>query len=247
MIFFLLKRKSRDDKNLIASLKLILGFKPHNLNLYKTALRHSSAGIRRDGEIYNNERLEFIGDSIISAVVSDVLYTKFPKANEGNLSILRSSIVNRKSLNEIAIELKIDDIIVFRNSAKSSMKNMAGNSLEALTGAVYFDRGYKYCKLFILKIINQYFDLNNLMKQNADHKSRLLQLLQKHKLDITINTFENCEVNEKIHHFYCEICLDNLYLAEGKGWSKKEAEQNASFEALKKLKENYSKKFEKRI
>lgn len=236
MRFFLLKRISREDKNLIYSLKTILGFKPHNLELYETALRHSSAGIKRDGEIYNNERLEFVGDSILSAVVSDVLYSKFPKANEGKLSILRSSIVNRKSLNEIALELKIDDIIVFRNSAKSSMKNMAGNSLEALTGAVYFDRGYKYCKIFILKIINQYFDLNTLMKENADYKSKLLQLMQKHKLDIAFNTFENCEANEKIHHFSCEICLNNAYLAEGKGWSKKEAEQKASFEALKKLK-----------
>jgi len=236
MRFFLLKGKSRDDKKLIKSLKVILGFKPHNLSLYKNALRHSSAGYVASGEIYNNERLEFIGDSIISAVVSDLLYCKFPKANEGKLSILRSTIVNRKSLNEIAAELKIDNLMIFRNSSRSTMKNMAGNSLEALTGAVYYDRGYKFCQKFILKIVSDNFDLTNLMKQNSDFKSKLLQLMQKFKLDISINTYENCEANEKTHHFYCEICLDDKYVAEGKGWSKKEAEQNASQKALRKLK-----------
>ncbi len=236
MNFFLFKAKSQEDKILSKKLKSILGFKPHNLEFYKNALRHSSAGVLRSGEIYNNERLEFIGDSIISSVVSDILYIKFPRANEGTLSILRSSIVNRKSLNEIAAILKIDSLMVFRNSAKASMKNMGGNSFEALNGAVYYDRGYKYCQLFISKILNEHFDLNKLLNQNSDFKSKLLQIMQKYKLDISINTFENCEANEKIQHFYCEICFKNLYLAEGKGWSKKEAEQNASEFAIKKLK-----------
>lgn len=241
MKFFLFKARSREDKNLSNSLKTILGFRPHNLELYKNALRHSSAGVLRSGEVYNNERLEFIGDSIISAVVSDILYLRFPRANEGKLSILRSTIVNRRSLNEIAADLKIDSLMTYRNSAKSSMKNMAGNSFEALTGAVYYDRGYKYCRIFIDKILSAHFDLNNLMKQNSDYKSKLLQIMQKHKLDISINTFENCESNEKVHHFHCEICFNDLYLAEGKGWSKKEAEQKASQIAIRKLKAlNYS-------
>jgi ribonuclease-3 len=241
MRFFLFKALSPEDKNLSNSLKSILSFKPRNLELYKNALRHSSAGVLRSGEIYNNERLEFVGDSIISAVVSDILYLKFPRANEGKLSILRSTIVNRKSLNEIATVLKIDNLIVFRNSAKASMKNMAGNSFEALVGAIYFDRGYKYAKIFISKVLTENFDIQNLMRQNSDYKSRLLQIMQKYKLNISINTFENCESNEKTHHFYCEICYKDLYLAEGKGWSKKEAEQNASRIAVKKLKEmNFS-------
>jgi ribonuclease-3 len=236
MKFFLFRKISQEDKDLAKNLTIILGFKPKNLDFYKNALRHSSAGVMASGEIYNNERLEFIGDSIIGAVVSDILYRSFPRANEGKLSILRSTIVNRKSLNEIASTIKIDKLIVYKNSSGLSMKNMAGNSLEALAGAVYFDRGYKYCQRFISKIVNENFDLANLMKQNSDYKSKLLQLMQKFRLDLIFNTFENCEANEKVHHFQCEICLDGKYLSEGKGWSKKEAEQKASSVALKKLK-----------
>lgn len=126
--------------------------------------------------------------------------------------------------------------MIYKNSAGLSMKNMAGNSFEALAGAVYFDRGYKFCKRFIIKIVEDHFDLTNLMKQNSDFKSKLLQLMQKFRLNISFNTFENCESNEKVHHFQSEICLNERYLSEGKGWSKKEAEQKASMIALKKLK-----------
>lgn len=238
MNFFLFKRKTKEEKELSNNLRKIIGFKVVNLELFNIALRHSSAGIVHQGKIYNNERLEFIGDAILSAVVSDILYIEFPKANEGKLSILRSEIVNRKSLNKIAVALHLEDLIVFRNTGNTPMKNLAGNSFEALIGALYFDKGYKYCRIFITRIISEHFNLKNLLKQNTDFKSNLLQLIQKYKLDITFNTFENCEMNEKIPHFNCEICLNNLFLAEGKAWSKKEAEQKASFSALNVLKKN---------
>ncbi|HNQ67092.1 MAG TPA: ribonuclease III [Bacteroidales bacterium] len=238
MNFFLFKRKTKEEKELSDTLSKIIGFKVKNLELFKIALRHSSAGITHLGKIYNNERLEFIGDAILSAVVSDILYIEFPKANEGKLSILRSAIVNRKSLNKIAEDLHLDDLLVFRNTGNSPMKNIAGNSFEALIGAIYFDRGYKYCKRFITAIISEHFDLKNLIKQSSDFKSKLLQFMQKYKLEISFYTFENCELNEKVHHFCCEICLNNLFLSEGKGWSKKEAEQKASYSALDVLKKN---------
>ncbi|MDD3859854.1 MAG: ribonuclease III [Bacteroidales bacterium] len=238
MNFFLFKRKTKEEKELSDNLRKITGFKIINLELFKIALRHSSAGITLQGKIYNNERLEFIGDAILSAVVSDILYVEFPKANEGKLSILRSTIVNRKSLNKIAEDLHLDDLIVFRNTGNTPMKNIAGNSFEALIGAIYFDRGYKYCKRFVTAIVTEHFDLKNLIKQSTDYKSKLLQFMQKYKLDISFDTFENCELNEKVHHFCCEICLNSLFLSEGKGWSKKEAEQKASYSALDVLKKN---------
>jgi len=239
MIFFLFKRKTGQDRILSRNIKKITGFRISNLELYKTALRHSSAGIVFEGRICNNERLEFVGDSILNAVVSDILYEKFPKANEGKLSVLRSAIVNRKTINKIAEDLKLDEMIIYRNTSNSPMKNIAGNTFEALVGALYFDKGYNCCKLFINKIIAKNFKLDDLTKQTMDYKSKLLQFMQKYKLDISFNTFENCESNEKNFHFSCEICLNNQFLSEGKAWSKKEAEQKASYDALKVLKKHF--------
>lgn len=236
MNFLLFRKKTEEDKSLSKKLKEILGFKPRDIEFYKTALRHASAGLINNGKVYNNERLEFVGDAIISAVISDILYRKYPKANEGKLSILRSTIVNRKELNRVACALNINQLLVYKKTMESSMKNMGGNSLEAIVGAVYFDRGYKYCVLFMGKIISNYFDISNIMKKNADYKSKLLQFVQKHKINLIISTTENVEGNEKTQHFLSEVCLDGVFLAEGKGWSKKEAEQIAAMNALKKLK-----------
>lgn len=236
-MFFLFRKKNPESAELAERLAIILGFKPRNLNYYKEALRHSSANNIKGKEVYNNERLEFVGDAILGAIISDILYKKYPRANEGKLSILRSTMINRKSLNNIALELKINDLMIYRQiTQQSAMKNIGGNSFEALVGAIYYDRGYKYCIKFVNKIIETYFDLTNLMKQNTDFKSKLLQLGQKYKLEIKINTFENLEADEKHQHFLSEIFLDNLFISEGKGWTKKEAEQIASKIALDVLK-----------
>ncbi len=232
MRFFLFRKLCCKDRALSKELKKIIGFKPNNLFYYKQALRHaSSVGKDSDG-IMNNERLEFVGDAIMGAIVSDILFKFYPNANEGKLSILRSTIVNRKSLNNIASDLKIPELIEYKQSPQNKMKNMGGNSFEALVGAIYYDYGYSKCIKFIENIIENYFDLKNLIKQNTDYKSKLMQFVQKNKLELIIDTVENIERNERNHHFICEICIDNKYLASGKGWSKKEAEQQASGNVL---------------
>ncbi|PLX08265.1 MAG: ribonuclease III [Marinilabiliales bacterium] len=236
MPFFFFRRLTKKDKILFKKLEEIIGFKPNSLFYYKQALRHASV-ISKDSERYsNNERLEFVGDAIISAIVSDILFEYYPKANEGKLSILRSTIVNRKSLNQIAKDLGITKLLEFKQSPVNNMKNLGGNSFEAIVGAIYYDRGYKYCIKFLNQIIDEYFDLKNLIKQNTDYKSKLLQYIQKHKLNLVIDTVENVEVNEKNQHFISEICIDNVYMAMGKGWSKKDAEQQASRNALRIIK-----------
>ncbi|MDD2634125.1 MAG: ribonuclease III [Bacteroidales bacterium] len=228
-------KKSETDKILVKNLIAVLGFKPKNLFYYKQALRHASAICITNNRQSSNERLEFVGDAIISAIVSDILFNYFPKADEGRLSILRATIVNRKTLNQLAKELKIPELMIFKSSSANKMKNMGGNSFEAIVGAIYYDRGYAYCIKFMHKIINQYFDLNTLIKQNTDYKSRLLQYVQKHKLELLIDTCENVERNEKNQHFVSEICIDNKYIAAGKAWSKKEAEQIAAKNTLSKI------------
>jgi len=237
-MFFLFSKKSEADKILVKKLILILGFKPKDLFSYKQALRHASAIGFENNRQSSNERLEFVGDAIISAIVSNILFKHFPKANEGKLSILRSTIVNRKTLNNLANELKIPELMNFKTSSLNTMKNMGGNSFEAIVGAIYYDRGYNYCIKFIENIINNYFDLDTLIEQNTDYKSRLLQYVQKNKIELIIETCENLEQNEKNQHFISEICINNEYIAFGKGWSKKEAEQIASKNALKIIKTN---------
>ncbi|MBN2776598.1 MAG: ribonuclease III [Bacteroidales bacterium] len=205
---------------------------------YKQALRHASAVGKNNNRNSNNERLEFVGDAIMNAIISDILFVYFPKADEGKLSILRSTIVNRKTLNKIASDLDIPGLMEYRTSTQNVMKNMGGNSFEAIVGAIFYDRGYSYCGKFLKSIVDKHFDLSNLITQNTDYKSRLLQHIQKCKLDLLIDTFENVELNEKNQHFICEICINSQYVASGKGWSKKEAEQIASKNALKKIKCN---------
>ena len=238
MSFFFFRNLSVEDKTLSKILKKIIGFNPGNLFYYKQALRHSSAINKESGKYTNNERLEFVGDAILSAVVSDILFEFYPKANEGKLSVLRSTIVNRKSLNNIALDLKIVDLVDYKHSPQNNMKNIGGNTFEALVGAIYYDKGYKRCISFIEMIIDNYFNLENLIEQNTDYKSKLLQFVQKNKFELIIDTVENVERNEKNQHFICEVCIENEYVASGKGWSKKDAEQQASRNVLSLIENN---------
>ncbi len=241
MSFLFFRKISVEDKTLSKELRRIIGFKPGNLFYYKQALRHSSVSGKQSLKFANNERLEFVGDAIISAIVSDILFEFYPNAKEGKLSILRSTIVNRKALNSIASDLKIAELMDYKHSPQNNMKNMGGNSFEALVGAIYYDKGYKKCIIFIKMIIEKYFNLEKLIEQNTDYKSRLLQYVQKHKLELIIDTVENVERNEKNQHFICEICIENKYIASGKGWSKKDAEQQASKRALKSIEKSNNK------
>jgi len=230
---FLFRKKNLKDKKLRLQLKEIIGFKPKNIIFYKMALRHSSANSKSKDIRYNNERLEFLGDSIISAIASAMLYEKYPKSPEGELSVLRSMLVSRKSLNRVASELGLKRLMQYKEGKNNELKNITGNSFEALVGAIYFDKGYAVCEKFVNGIFSRFFDINNLMKHNTDYKSRLLQYSQKEKFSLVIDTFESMESFEKVYHFITEICVNGKFLASGKGWTKKEAEQMASYAVLK--------------
>ena len=232
---FLFKKKNPKDEKLKRQLEEILGFKPKDVLYYKMALRHSSANKKQKEIRYNNERLEFLGDSVISTVASAMLYEKFPNAPEGILSVLRSMLVSRKSLNRVASELGLKRLMQYKEGKNNELKNITGNSFEALVGAIFFDAGYAACDKFVNRVFDTYFDVNNLMKHNSDYKSRLLQYSQKEKFDLVIDTFETMAECEKQYHFETEICIDGKFAATGKGWTKKEAEQMASLAALKYL------------
>lgn len=236
-LFDRLKLPFRKDKELYSSLYDIMGFYPHKLEIYKVALAHKSADYRnREGNRLNNERLEFLGDAILEAAVSDIVFHHFENKREGFLTSTRSKLVQRKTLNNLATEIGLDQLI--NSTAKSSTHNcyLGGNAFEALIGAIYLDRGYAYCKWFICRrILGRLIDIDGVAHKEVNFKSRLLEWSQKNRiqaeflLDDTINEGSNSP------QFVSKILIEGILTGEGRGYSKKESQQKAAKEALIKL------------
>lgn len=236
-LFDRLKLPFRKDKELYSSLYGIMGFYPHKLEIYKVALAHKSADYRnREGNRLNNERLEFLGDAILEAAVSDIVFHHFENKREGFLTSTRSKLVQRKTLNNLATEIGLDQLI--NSTAKSSTHNcyLGGNAFEALIGAIYLDRGYAYCKWFICRrILGRLIDIDGVAHKEVNFKSRLLEWSQKNRiqaeflLDDTINEGSNSP------QFVSKILIEGILTGEGRGYSKKESQQKAAKEALLKL------------
>ena len=163
----------------------ILGFYPHNIEIYKQALLHKSSSVKTQGRLVNNERLEFLGDAILDAVVADIVYKKFEGKREGFLTNTRSKIVQRETLNNIAINIGLDKLIKYSSKQSSHNSYMSGNAFEALVGAIYLDRGYKACMKFMEKrIIGQYINLEKISRKEVNFKSKLIEWSQKNKFEI---------------------------------------------------------------
>ncbi len=234
-MFSLFKPKlSKEDKVFKADLKEILGITPSNIRLYKTAMIHRSVSLNlSSGTSDNNERLEYLGDAIIDAIVADYLFEQYPTKREGFLSQMRSKIVSRKTLNTIALSSNIAKHIIVRHGVNiNDNKNIFGNVIEALIGALFLDKGYVCAKqVFIDRLLTKYIDLEQLEFEEIDHKSRLVEWGQKHKLSIMFSCTEEpgCLSHQK--DFVAVITLNSEPIAEGKGSSKKQAEQKAAHNA----------------
>jgi ribonuclease-3 len=216
----------------------ILGFYPRNLRIYEEALLHKSiSALSEKGRPLNNERLEFLGDAILNAIVADILYTHFEGKNEGFLTNTRSKIVQRETLNELAVKIGLDKLI--KSSAHSSSHNnyLYGNAFEAFIGAIYMDKGYKYCKRFIEKrIINPYINLDELSRKEVNFKSKLIEWSQKNKIKTSFELIEQFFDDKSDLIFQTEILLEEVSAGIGLGYSKKESQQKAAQMALKKIK-----------
>lgn len=222
-----------DSKKYYNLIFQLTGIYPSNLQVYKIAFIHKSASRSLDKtKRINNERLEFLGDAILASIIADFLYSYFPYRKEGFLTKMRARIVSREQLNDIALSMGLQFHIVSQNKINGT-KNIYGNALEALIGAIYIDKGYTTTKKFVLKkILDKNIDLQELALTDSDYKSQVIEWAQKNKVDLV---FENEEVDstEKSHlHFTSTIKLDDRILGQGKGSSKKEAQQSASKEAL---------------
>ncbi len=216
----------------------LLGFPPHDPGLYETAMCHKSA-IQPDTrkEQYTNERLEFLGDAILSAVFADILLEKFPMQPEGFLTRTRAKIVCRATLNELARQLGLDKRIKKAPYVDRNIENLYGNAFEALIGAIYVDYGYAHCKQFVERIIRQkYINIEKIARSEVDFKSRLLEWGQRHQLQIRF-LLAGESFNEKTngHIFHYQIDIEGTAVAEAKGATKREAQQAAAAIALKNI------------
>jgi len=231
-----------DKREFSSRLNKILGFKPGNLELYEIAFIHRSATFTlSNGKKVNNERLEYLGDAVLDAILSDYLFEKFPDANEGFLTKIRSRIVNRDVLNHLAVSMGINKILVSRVNSSHLTKNLYGDAFEALIGSVFLDRGFrKTKKLFIKNVLNKYLDLDLIVKTDTDYKSLVFEWVQKNKSNLIFTYNEEYDFILKKSVFSTILFIDKQEFGEGHGSSKKEAEQEASSQAWKRLKDNYS-------
>ncbi|HAN00611.1 MAG TPA: ribonuclease III [Marinilabiliales bacterium] len=235
-ISFHLKRLFSTDKAFYDELRRITGLYPKNEELYKLAFIHKSASLRlHDGMVINNERLEFLGDAILDAVVAEYLYIKFPDKKEGFLTQTRSKIVNGDYLAQLAIQLGLDKFIISHAHNYYSNKHILGDAFEALIGAIYLDHGYKAVKKFVFKqLLRKHIDLGMLLRTETNYKSRLIEWAQKDKKEVSFQTDMESNIG-LTPEFVSFVCVDDKVIAKGKGLSKKEAEQNAARESLKNI------------
>lgn len=226
-------RFSGTDRNLRAQLELLLGFTPKHLPYYQLAFTHRS-NIEVITE--NNERLEFLGDAILGAIVAEYLFKKYPYQPEGFMTEMRSRMVRRESLNALALSMGINKMVQFnQNDRALGRSHIFGNALEALVGAVYLDQGYPRTRTFIQKqLIKAYMDIDVIEATDTNYKNKLLSWAQRGGQKIVYDTeSEKMEGARKI--FTIVVMLDDKPVAKGTGYNKKEASQDASLKAIKAL------------
>ena len=255
-LFDRMKLPFRKNKEFLSALYDILGFYPHNIEIYRIAFSHKSLSYRRDADgkkggkdrkannrdrkprsentskPLNNERLEYLGDAVLETIVSDILFHHFPHKREGFLTSTRSKIVQREALNRLAADMGLEKLILAAQGTRMSHTNIGGNAFEALMGAIYLDRGFKTCQWFINnRVIGQYVDLDNVAQKEVNFKSKLLEWSQKNR--ININFKDTACDGEK--GFRTVISIEGITIARGSGRSKKESQQEASKEALTRM------------
>lgn len=219
-----------------------MGFYPHNPKLYQTALRHRSCHVphTKKGENINNERLEFLGDAVLSAVVAEILYKRYNKNQEGFLTTLRSKLVKRETLNQLAVQIGLDKLVLHSNNIPlTHNSSMNGNAFEAFLGAIYLDRGYNYCKWFMTeKIFSTHIDIDKIANTEENFKSMLIEWCQKNQLKVQFKIVGEEIESSNVPKFYSEVDIEGVTCGHGNGYTKKESHQNAARSAMKKVKSN---------
>jgi len=214
----------------------LLGFYPNKPDLYELAFIHKSATIQKDGYGLNNERLEYLGDAILGAVIADILYKYFPNKDEGFLTQIRSKIVSRESLNKLAVKIELDKQVI-SNVNLNNNKHIYGDAFEALIGAIYLDQGYEKTRTFIeAKVFRKHINLEEVVTIETNFKSKLIEWAQKNKKDIYFDTHQGgIDKALRLPLFTSEVEVEEVKMGKGMGTSKKEAQQKAAREALMRI------------
>jgi ribonuclease-3 len=235
-LFGLFRRIVGGDKEFRQAITTVTGLSPTNAQLYRLAFTHSSA-VRQQGENgrqQSNERLEFLGDAVLGTVVAEYLFKKFPYEQEGFLTEVRSRIVNRESLNAIALKLGLDKLVLLDagQGRAARSRSVNGNALEALVGAVYLDLGYKSARKFILnRLVKPFVDVKSLTTTTANFKSKLVEWAQREGKTVRYDIQGEARPGG-VMEFTAHVVIDNENVATGMGLSKKQAEQLAAERAL---------------
>ncbi|SDR89597.1 ribonuclease III [Christiangramia echinicola] len=225
----ILNSRSSQGGNFFNILTQILGFKPKSITHYKKAFTHRSLNRKdEEGNAINFERMEFLGDAMLSAVVASHLFKAVPGGNEGYLTKMRSKVVSRKHLNELGKDLGLIKHVQTNIPKDQFGVNIHGNLFEALVGAIYLDRGYKYCKRFIYeRVIDPYVDIEQLEGKVISYKSLLIEWCQKEKKEFDFEVYEDTG-NDELKHFAVKLRINQRVVAKARATSKKKAEEKAS-------------------
>ena len=224
---------SKQERSFRKQLRNVLGFSPRQLNLYKTALSHRSV---REGADENNERLEYLGDAVISSIVAHYLFMRYPYKDEGFLTEMRSKMVNRNQLNDIAVKIGLKKITLYNHFDHSlKVSQIFGNTLEALAGAVYLDKGYSQTQKWVTeRIINPHLFMQDLENLDINQKNKLYGWANKNGKNLEFETIDETMENGR-RLFTIGAIVDGVLIAEAKGFNKKDASQIAAQIAIEKL------------
>lgn len=232
-----IKLFSSSRKEFYLFLKDLIGFYPQNLKLYDLAFVHKSAStFDSQGNFVNNERLEYLGDAILGAIIADFLYKRFPQEDEGFLTKTRSKLVNRTFLTKLTHDMGLHVFIDANTTKNMDKSHIYGDALEALIGAIYLDKDFMAAKYFVTKkILSQFVNLNEIEQNDMNFKSQLIEWSQKNKKELEFDTIEEFSDKTKQPKFIAVVKVENEPIGRGMGTSKKEAQQNAARQSLEKL------------
>ena len=223
------KSRSSEDGIFFNDIQTIIGFKPENLFYYQKAFTHRSTNkLDPKGNPMNYERLEFLGDAMLSAVIASYLYKEVPSGNEGYLTKMRSKIVSREHLNELGRDLNLIRFVESKVQTQHFGENIHGNIFEALVGAIFLDKGFAYCEKFIYKsVITPYVNIAKLEGKVISYKSLIIEWCQKEKKSFFFDIFED-NGNDGQKHFGVKLSIDGKVISKARGTSKKKAEETAA-------------------
>ena len=236
-VFERLRLPFRDEKELRRQLRQVIGFYPNEIRHYKLALTHKSSGQRNDkGKPLHNERLEFLGDALLDATVGHIVYEHFSGKREGFLTNTRSKLVSRESLGKLAHEMGLTELIQSSGQQRSHNSYMAGNAFEALVGAIYLDQGYDAVMRFMKKrILAQMVNIDKVAYKEVNFKSKLLEWTQKNRVQMEFQMLKQEKDDKGSPIFGFVVLIEGVEGGKGQGFSKKEAQQNASNDTLQRL------------